>query len=198
MKINRIIFISIIAILVVLLAIFLISPTLRSFITGIPVHFSTLDQNSTRTDIVAIYGESIGTTPSGLELYTAEFLDVKGHISVTYIKNTDQVFIVQFAIRSSDYATIAEYEDAVQKTHQYFDLVLFRLPKETGALGGDSWSKDSARIAYTTFASNIYHDETGTYYTTEEQIEVFQFNTYTDEMAQDAEDILKDFEDLLK
>ena len=197
MKKDKIIILSAVVVMVVILAVFFMFPTLRSYITGVPVHFSTLDKNSTRADIIELYGKSIGTTPSGLELYAAEFLNVKGHITVEYFENTDHVFMVQLAIRSSDYDTVADYEHAVKKTCQYFNSVLSRLPKEDGALGGTAWQNEAAYTAYVFFDSNIFYDEQGAHYTDEEKITVFQFNTYTEEMKQEADDMNQKLEDLL-
>ena len=197
-KKDQIILLSITVVVVIALAVLFAFPTPRSYITGVPIHFRTLDKNSTRYDVIKLYGDPIGTTPSGeLELYTAEFLNVKGHIAVDYFENTDHVFSVQFSIRSSDYDTVADYERAVKKTCRYFDSVLSRIPKEEGLLGGNTWHNEAAYTAYAFFDSNIFYDEQGAHFVEEEEkITVFQFNTYTEKMKQESEDTKQKLEDL--
>ena len=197
-KREQIIILSITVAAIIALAVFFAFPTPRSYIRGVPIHFRTLDKNSTRYDVIKLYGDPIGITPSGgLELYTAEFLNVKGHIAVDYFENTDHVFSVQFSIRSSDYDTVADYERAVKKTCRYFNSVLSRIPKEEGLLGGNTWHNEAAYTAYAFFDSNIFYDEQGAHFVEEEEkITVFQFNTYTEKMKQESEDTKQKLEDL--
>ncbi len=93
-----------------------------------PEHFKGLDKYTTREDIVSIYGEPDETIeyiyPAGqfYDVYNAEYLGVNGEIQVHYFDNTDSVYSVQFIINSIDFDSQKDYENAVKKTNQHFEL----------------------------------------------------------------------------
>lgn len=180
---RNIIIISVVLGVVLLVSLFFIIPTTRSYVTGVPVHFNNLGPDSTRDDIIDLYGEPIGTTKiGGFELYEAKFLNVKGHIVVQYAENSDKVYTVQFAIRSSDFKSYDQYKNAVKKTRDYFDAVLARCVTEDGKDGGKLWLNESKYAGYLVFGSNYYYDLEGPQYTLSEGITVFQYYTLKDEI----------------
>ena len=186
MKKKIIIIVCITIALSVLIGI-LFSPIIRSYITEVPVHFRLIDANSDRNDVVKMYGEKIGETPKGLELYKAKFLGIEGYINVDYFEDSDQVFIIQFALRSGDYTQYEDFEKDVEKTYRYFSHVLRNMPTTDSAFedGGGGWEDLNAHIAYKVYNVNTMYDETGSHYIPDETITVFQFNTWTDDMEKD-------------
>ena len=165
----------------------LFSPIIRSYITEVPVHFRLIDANSDRNDVVKMYGEKIGETPNGLELYKAKFLGIEGYINVDYFEDSDQVFIIQFILRSGDYTQYEDFEKDVEKTYRYFSHVLRNMPTTDSAFedGRGGWKDLNTHIAYAVYNVNTMYDETGSHYIPDETITVFQFNTWTDDMEKD-------------
>jgi hypothetical protein len=182
-KIIIIVFITIASL--VLTGIF--SPVIQSYITGVPVHFRLIDANSDRNDIVKMYGEKIGKTPKGLELYKAKFLGIEGYINVDYFEDSDQVFLIQFSLRSGDYTQYEDFEKDVEKTYRYFSRVLRNMPTMESVFedGRGGWKDLNAHMAYNVYNVNTVYDETGSHYIPDETITVFQFNTWTDDMEKD-------------
>ena len=190
MKKKIIIIVCITIALSVLIGI-LFSPIIQSYITGVPVHFRLIDANSDRNDVVKMYGEKIGETPDGLELYKAKFLGIEGYINVDYFEDSDHVFMIQFALRSGDYTRYEDFEKAVDKTYRYFSHVLRNMPTTEPAFedGRGGWKDLDAYVAYKVFNMNTMSDETGSHYIPNETITVFQFNTWTDDMEDEFKQI---------
>ena len=104
---------------------------LISFISNIkltqPEHFKGLNKDTTREDILSIYGEPDETVeyvyPEGqfYDVYNVEYLEVNGEIQVHYFDNTDNVYRVQFMINSVNFDNPKDYEKAVKKTNKYFE-----------------------------------------------------------------------------
>lgn len=185
-KIITIVCICVTVILIILSSL-LLSPTIRSYITGVPVHFKLIEANSNRCDVEEMYGEKLGNTPNGLELYKAKFLGVEGYIYVDYFEESDRVSIVQFVLRSDDYESYEDFENDVDKTYKYFSNVLRDMPKTDPIFedGRGGWKDIDHYVAYTVYNVNTFYDETGTHYIPDETITVFQFNTWTDDMSED-------------
>ena len=173
--------VAIAVVVVMILSIFLF-PTPRSYITGVPVHFEGINTESTRDDLIKLYGKPIAKTETGLELFEAEFLNVKGHITVQYVEDSDRVYTIQFSIRSSDFGSIAKYQSAVDKTYDYFNLVLWRYYNEKGGDGGKLWLNESDHAGYLIYESNVYFDEDGPHSTLTELITVFQYYSLAEEI----------------
>lgn len=105
--------------------------TLISFISNIkltqPEHFKGLNKDTTREDILSIYGEPYETVeyiyPEGqfYDVYNVEYLGVNGEIQVHYFDNTDNVYRVEFMINSVNFDNPKDYEKAVKKTNKYFE-----------------------------------------------------------------------------
>ena len=180
---NTIVMISIIATLVIVFSALMMIPITRSYITGVPLHFEGLDKVSTRADITKLYGESTGKTLGGNELYDASFLDVSGHVMVQYFDNSDRVLLVHFIIRAADYESLSSYESDVEKTQDYFNKVLSRLPKTEAKLpGGVCWKNAKEHINYDMYETAFYYDESGEHFDGDGKVTVFQFNnTYSEE-----------------
>ena len=104
---------------------------LISFISNIkltqPEHFKGLNKDTTREDILSIYGEPDETVeyiyPEGqfYDVYNVEYLGVNGEIQVHYFDNTDNVYRVEFMINSVNFDNPKDYEKAVKKTNKYFE-----------------------------------------------------------------------------
>lgn len=171
-----------IALVVVMIISVFLFPTPRSYITGVPVHFEGIDVDSTRDDLIKLYGDPIAKTEGGLELFEAKFLNVKGHITVQYVENSDKVYTVQFAIRSSDFDNIKKYQSAVDKTYDYFKLVLSRYYNEKGEDGGSLWLNEPDYAGYVVYESSFYFDKEGSHSTVTELITVFQYYSLKDEL----------------
>lgn len=102
-----------------------------SFISNIkltqPEHFKGLNKDTTREDILSIYGEPDETVeyiyPEGqfYDVYNVEYLGVNGQIQVHYFDNTDNVYRVEFMINSVNFDNPKDYEKAVKKTNKYFE-----------------------------------------------------------------------------
>ena len=181
---KKIIIIVCITIALSILVGILFSPVTRSYFTGVPVHFRLIDANSDRNDVVKMYGEKISETPNGLELYKAKFLGIEGYINVEYFDDSDQVFVIQFVLRSGDYAQYEDFEKDIEKTYRYFSHVLRNMPTTDSTFEDDRgcWKDLNAHIAYNVYNVNTVYDETGSHYIPDETITVFQFNTWSDDM----------------
>ncbi len=104
---------------------------LISFISNIKLtqieHFKGLNKDTTREDILSIYGEPDETVeyiyPEGqfYDVYNVEYLGVNGEIQVRYLDDTDNVYCVEFIINSIDFDNPKDYEKAVKKTNKYFE-----------------------------------------------------------------------------
>ena len=168
---------AIIVITIFLITGFFINPISLSYLTGVPIHFNGLDKDSTREDVIDTYGESVGTTPHGNELYEAEFLSVRGQIWVQYFENTDRVFLIHFVIKSIDYDSYDDYMRDANKTRTYFENVLLRMKKSHGKLKNSiHWENDDECIVFDVYESNVYYDENGSHFLEDGNVTIFQFN----------------------
>ena len=180
------VFLSVIIVLSLLMGV-LSSSVIRSYITGVPVHFRLIDANSYRSDVVKMYGKKIAETPKGVEIYKAKFLGIEGDVYVEYYEDSDQVYLVQFVLRSGNYANYEDFEKDVEKTYKYFSTVLRKMPKSEPLYEGDrgDWADLDTHRAYCVYDVNTVRDETGSHFLTDEIATAFQFNTWTEEMEND-------------
>ena len=135
---------------------------LISFISNIklaqPKHFKGLDKDTTREDILSIYGEPDETIeyiyPAGhfYDVYKVEYLGISGEINVRYFNdNPDNVYCVQFIINSIDFDNPNEYEKAVQKTTEHFEQACKNMTKS------DFSTNDKISISYADIEKEVYY-----------------------------------------
>ncbi len=175
-------------------------PLIGSYLLGKPLHFIELDRYSTRDDIYRWLGEPdeqeeyLYPNGSYYDVYKTKILGVPGEISVDYFEGTDDVFVVQFTVNSVDFKSQAAYERATARTRLYFESVLSRWQKNDHSDDEDfsiSWVNRDRHIAYTIYDSKIYDKNFN-----ESDGMIFQFNTWTEEMDQKEEELVKDIRDL--
>ncbi len=123
-RLSKILFLISVALIVV--------GVLISFIDNMkltqPEHFKGLNKDTTREDILSIYGEPDETVeyiyPEGqfYDVYNVEYLGVNGEIQVRYFgDDTENVYCVEFIINSIDFDSPKDYQNAVKKTNDHFE-----------------------------------------------------------------------------
>lgn len=124
-----------------------------------PDHFVGINETTDKQHIRRIYGNPIAVYESERsEVYLLTFLGVKGRTSVTYMNNSDTVLAVLFNIISSEFNSMEEYEDAVNRTLLHFKSRLSHLIYKDETINGYrnyQWHNVKARYAY-----SIYHSYT--------------------------------------
>jgi len=155
-------------------------------LVGAPIHFCGFDENTRREDVRAQYG-----TPTPLleewnsEEYERSFLEVPGLVHVTYMNNSDKLFLANFTVNSKDFESYDDYEAAVKKTIEHFEASLFHLPKQTEETETGktkyAWHNASAEYVYTVYYTQVQRpDENGNWdWNDRSDATVFQFNRYS-------------------
>ncbi|MBQ9806012.1 MAG: hypothetical protein IJW49_05855 [Clostridia bacterium] len=153
---------------------------------GSPIHFQGFDESTRKEDVRALYG-----TPTTLleewnsEEYELTFLGISGIMHVTYMNNSDKLFLASFTVNSKDFETYDDYEAAVEKTIEHFEASLIRLPKQTEENENGKtkykWHNVSAEYVYTVYYTQVQNaDENGNWdWNNRSDATVFQFNRYS-------------------
>ena len=158
-----------------------VSPTTVSS----PIHFRGINENTFKEDVRNIYG-----VPSEIfenersEEYNLSFLDINGRMLVTYMNNSDKIFLARFFINSKDFESFEAYQTAVNKTIAHFEISLIHLENKTSVKDGKTiyeWHNEEAEYAYTIYyTQTINKDENGnSNWDDLSDTTVFQFNRYS-------------------
>ena len=150
-----------------------------------PVHFEGVDENTRKDDIHNIYG-----TPTKVfeearsEAYNLTFLNISGLVEVTYMNNSDKVFMIRFTVNSRDFESIASYEQAVAATIAHFEERLSHLEKVSFEENGKTiyqWHNENKGYVYSVYyTQSINKDENGNpNWNDLSDATVFQFNHYS-------------------
>lgn len=158
-----------------------VSPTTMSS----PIHFQGINENTFKEDVRNIYGvPSIIFEKERSEEYNLSFLDINGRMSVTYMNNSDRIFLARFFINSKDFESFEAYQTAVNKTIAHFEISLTHLKHKTSVEDGKTkyeWHNEEAEYAYTIYyTQTINKDENGNANWDDlSDTTVFQFNRYS-------------------
>ena len=131
-----------------------------------PVHFPGIDEKTYKTDVHNIYGAPIKIfEEQRSEQYYLTFLGISGFMDVTYMNNSDKLFIARFTINSRDFDSIEAYEQAVDLTISHFESTLSHLQKRLIDENGKTeyqWHNVDAEYAYSIYYTQaINEDENG-------------------------------------
>ena len=131
-----------------------------------PVHFQGIDEKTYKTNVHNIYGTPIKIfEKQRSEQYYLAFLGISGFMDVTYMNNSDKLFIARFTINSKDFDSSEAYDAAVNKTISHFESTLVHLQKNMTEENGKieyQWHNVDAEYAYSIYYTQaVNEDENG-------------------------------------
>ena len=150
---------------------FIVVGVLISFISDIkltqPEHFKGLNKDTTREDILSIYGEPDETVeyiyPAGqfYDVYSVEYLGVNGEIQVRYFDDdTENVYCVEFIINSIGFDSPKDYRNAVKKTTEHFERACENMSRNdfsTDDKTSISFIDTEKEVNYMIYTNRIYN-----------------------------------------
>ncbi len=92
-------------------------------IPSTPIHFKNINKNTTRDDVIKMYGEADYCEYANhyyYEYYDAEILDVSGTLAFKYQKDDKKLYHVVWFFNENDFKSRQEYNNAVNKTLKHF------------------------------------------------------------------------------
>ena len=131
-----------------------------------PVHFQGIDEKTYTTNVHNIYGTPIKIfEEQRSEQYYLTFLGISGFMDVTYMNNSDKLFIARFTINSKDFDSSEAYDAAVNKTISHFESTLLHVQKNMTEENGKikyQWHNVDAEYAYSIYYTQaVNEDENG-------------------------------------
>ena len=131
-----------------------------------PVHFEGINEMTYKSNVHNIYGTPIKIfEEQRSEQYYLTFLGISGFMDVTYMNNSDKLFIARFTINSKDFDSIEAYEQAVNITISHFKSTLAHLQKNMTEENGKTkyqWHNVDSEYAYSIYYTQaVNEDENG-------------------------------------